>query len=178
MSKTIEYLKREGKRFDIEKIRKIIIELMSGLLFLHENGLAHKNLRPRVICWDKAYQIKITDYAVSTKILGTSNYAAGDRRQSFTLTSSVNKDPQINYKAPELIALGDGIEVNLRDRIDVWSAGCVIYEAISLKKAFDGQNFIEIDNNIKMTEPELDVTKLANKNTIEQWDKIRELLKK
>ncbi len=150
---------------------------MSGLAFLHENELAHKNLRPRVVCWDRVYQIKITDYAASTRILGTSNYS-NDRRQSVTMTSSINKDPQINYKAPELIALGDNIEVGLRDRIDVWSAGCVIYEAISLKKAFDGQNFIEIDNNIKMTEPELDVNKLANKNTIEQWDKIKELLKK
>ena len=48
-----------------------------------------------------------------------------------------------------------------------------------LKKAFDGQNFFEIDNNIKMTDPEIDIDKIStDKNNFEDWARVREIVKK
>ncbi len=64
---------------------------------------------------------------------------------------------------------------NLTEKIDIWSAGCIIYELVSLKKAFNGQNWIQIHNNINMSDPELDISMHPNRNG---YEKIKFIVKR
>ena len=48
--------------------------------------------------------------------------------------------------------------------VDIWSAGCVLFEMLKLKKAYDGPNFHDISTNIIDSDaPRLDSTSLVFK---------------
>ena len=53
----------------------------------------------------------------------------------------------VNYLSPELVR-----EESYSENTDTWSFGCVVFELLHLKKAFDGNNQIEILNSILNTE--------------------------
>jgi serine/threonine protein kinase len=50
----------------------------------------------------------------------------------------------VNYLAPEVISR----TVRLDSKIDIWSFGCTLYEMITLRKLFDGQDESEIEKKI------------------------------
>ncbi len=64
----------------------------------------------------------------------------------FSLTSR----QVLNYLSPELVR-----QELYTENTDIWSFGCIIYEMLTLKKPFDGENSFQILNSILNTEPEL-----------------------
>ena len=44
------------------------------------------------------------------------------------------------------------------------AAGCIIYELIELKKAFPGENMVQIQEKIKTIKPQLNLERYDNRN--------------
>ncbi len=63
---------------------------------------------------------------------------------------TLNSNKVLNYLSPELVR-----EELYAENTDIWSVGCIIYEMLTLKPAFDGANSFQILNSILSTEPEL-----------------------
>jgi NIMA (never in mitosis gene a)-related kinase len=53
------------------------------------------------------------------------------------------------YVSPELL-----LENGYSYKSDVWAIGCILYELCFLKKAFDGNKMIQIQNKILNSEPD------------------------
>lgn len=211
----IDSLRVKQKRLEFEILRKQMIELMSGLKFLHDHGMVHRNLRPKNVFIDAQYQIKIGDFMAarsSRRESTTTNQQSGGMNSSSS--ERYNKSQALNYTPPELISMDslfsasstlieDDNEISetsteakevtsstknkrkslmmaptYRDRIDIWAAGCIMFELASLRKAFDGQNLIELQNSIKMSQPELSVDELSDRNNREFYEKLRDVIKK
>lgn len=192
-------------------------ELMSGLKFLHDHGMVHRNLRPKNVFMDAQYQIKIGDFMAarsSRRESTTTNQQSGGMNSSSS--ERYNKSQALNYTPPELISMDSLFSASstliedeneteetttttqakevtsstkikrkslmqaptYRDRIDIWAAGCIMFELASLRKAFDGQNLIELQNSIKMSQPELSVDELSDRNNREFYEKLRDVIKK
>ena len=84
---------------------------------------------------DKTSLVKISDLSLFK-----------DNTGLFTL----NSNKVLNYLSPELVR-----EELYAENTDIWSVGCIIYEMLTLKPAFDGANSFQILNSILSTEPEL-----------------------
>ena len=68
---------------------------------------------------------KIADFGLTTE--GTSNHAHNTRFARGTAS----------YRAPELVRYG-----TYNNKVDIWALGCILYEILTLKKAFANDNAV------------------------------------
>lgn len=100
----------------------------------HKNGVIHRDIKPSNIMLNKAGQIKITDFGIA-KIKSAQIDSEG------TMGSP-------SYMSPEQLR-----EEPVYESSDIFSLGCVLYELLTGKKAFPGDNFYSIMYKVIGEEP-------------------------
>lgn len=99
--------------------KQIFREILSSIMFLHANGVIHRDLKPNNILVDEGYnQVKIADFNVAKFSNKYHDYSEVSKSnyQMTTYTGTVA------FSAPEIFA---GFIYS--EMVDVWSAGCVLY---------------------------------------------------
>ena len=127
-------------------LAKIIEGIMSGLKYLHKQGIIHRDIKPENILLQKeedgSLTAKISDFGIS-KVL--------DKGGTGSASSLVIGS--IEYMAPEQFNQQRyGIKGELAPNLDLWSLGTIIYEAFvgnaPFGKTKDGISRDEIMRNI------------------------------
>ena len=93
-----------------EEVRRISSEILSALVYLHENRIVHRDLKPQNILLNEAGSIKICDFGFARKM-----------SVATVCLHSMKGTPL--YIAAEIIE-----EKPYGPKIDVWSLGIIIYE--------------------------------------------------
>jgi serine/threonine protein kinase len=117
-------LKQRGP-LPLEQIERWMRGVESGLAYLHDRGIVHRDVKPGNIFWDEG-AIKIGD-------VGLSKFMTPSRRSAHT--ESVGT---VYYMAPEVAYGKYGYEV------DIYSCGIMLYEMLTGRLPFDGQSTGEI----------------------------------
>jgi serine/threonine protein kinase len=65
--------------------------------------------------------------------------------------SSESVDDVLRYISPEILNQSS----SYGEKIDIWSFGCIVYELLMLRKAFQGSGFNEIVKNILNNQPDI-----------------------
>ncbi len=127
----IEYLYANSQLIPEDKCIKYTFQLVKALNYLHTTlDLIHLDVRTRNI-YIQNDTLKLGDLSLARSL---------ETYQKSFLRS--NKSTP-NYMSPEFL-MGSEFSANT----DVWSAGCVLFEMLKLKKAYDGQNFHDITTKI------------------------------
>jgi serine/threonine protein kinase len=99
-------------------------------------------------------KVKILDFGLAKAFQEES--AAADLSQSPTLTAAMTRAGVIlgtaSYMSPEQ-ARGKAVD----KRTDIWAFGCVLYEALTGRKAFDGETVTDILGAVVKSEPDYEV---------------------
>ena len=129
------YHLRKQIRFDDERTRFYISELILALEFLHNNNIIYRDIKPENILIDKTGYIKLIDFGLS-KLYKDIN------EKMYTICGTPL------YLAPEVVA-----NKGYNNSSDWWSLGCLMYEMISGNAPFkiDGNNIysLKFDEPIK-----------------------------
>lgn len=132
---------------DLYVFKKLIIDVLYGLSYLHKNGIIHRDIKPANILIKNTVDgpiAKITDFGISKR-----SDASTDSSISALIVS-------IPYMAPEqLNAQKYGIEEKIHYNIDLWSLGVAVFEIITgeiLFKNTDQDSSEQIMANIIATE--------------------------
>ena len=129
----IKELKKNKLFFDENTIWNILIQILFGLKYLHDNKMIHRDLKSANIFLTKNGIVKIGDLNVS-KVLNNNKMAE-------------TKTGTPYYSAPEIW------EDKLYDnKIDIWSVGCIIYEMCSLVCPFRATAISKLAKLIKKGE--------------------------
>ena len=113
----------------------IVVQLCDGLAYAHQNGIVHRDIKPANIFIQQNGHVKILDFGVAR--MGTD---PGLTRTGLIVGT-------LRYAAPErLRGRGD-------DRSDIFAIGAVLYELLTGRPAFPGDDQIEILEQICSHDP-------------------------
>ncbi len=129
-----DVLKRRG-RLPLEQVLKIFIQVGFAISYAHENGVIHRDIKPSNIMLEKKIaqqtaesSVKLVDFGIA-KLTGKDEF----NQQTLTKTGEIFGSPL--YMSPEQ-CLGTGVD----RRSDLYSLGCVIYEALTGAPPILGDN--------------------------------------
>jgi glycogen synthase kinase 3 beta len=108
------------------KLKVLAYQLFRGLLYLSSVGIAHRDMKPQnILVDDSNWQLLICDFGSAKRL------AAGEPNLAYICSRC--------YRAPELI-FGS---TDYSTQIDMWSAGCILVEMLTLEPIFRSDSNID-----------------------------------
>ena len=135
----------------VEKALEICRQIAEGLEAAHEKGVIHRDLKPANVMIAAGDKIKILDFGLA-KALADETQSV-DSSQSPTITEAMTRPGVVPGTAacmsPEQ-AQGKTVD----KRTDIWAFGCILYECLTGKRAFEGKTGAETLAAILKGEPD------------------------
>ncbi|MDZ4838136.1 MAG: serine/threonine-protein kinase [Candidatus Melainabacteria bacterium] len=123
-------------KLNVDRALEIFAQVSDGLEHAHSKGVIHRDITPGNIVIVKEIDgsdcVKLVDFGIAKLVK-----AEGDDKPNLTRTGEIFGTPV--YMSPEQ-CLGRNIDV----RSDVYSLGCVLYEAITGSQPFKGESSLEV----------------------------------
>ena len=129
-------------------------QLCEGLAAAHEQGIVHRDLKPGNIRVTPDARLKILDFGLAKVARAPVSSSDTDATASLTETQTVSGT--FPYMAPEQL-----LNEKLDARIDIWAAGCVLYEMASGRRPFLGYGPALIDAILH--QPPTELSKVSHK---------------
>jgi serine/threonine protein kinase len=147
----IEHYQQFNKTVNEDQIYDWSIHLFNALREIHSQNLIHRDLCPENIYLNNG-QIKVGGLALVVSM--------------DSLKKTISATTEYAYVCPEAIENRE-----LTSKADVWSAACIIYEVITLKKAFSGENVQKaiLNNEIPTVDYPIFVGPILNKYFLNQF---------
>eukprot|EP00727_Mastigamoeba_balamuthi_P001076 m51a1_g10966 putative serine threonine-protein kinase nek4 (705) ;mRNA; r:247239-250096 len=123
-------LAQKGSQFPEKQIVDYLVQIMLALEYMHSKRILHRDIKTQNIFLTKNNVVKVGDFGIS-KVL----------ESSIDLARTVIGTPY--YMSPEILA-----NRPYGYKSDIWATGCVLYEMMCLKHAFEGRDYMSLVNNI------------------------------
>jgi len=137
----------------IDEALPIARQIADALEAAHEHGVIHRDLKPANIKVRSDGTVKVLDFGLA-KALDTTGAMLPGISQSPTFTTPAMTEAGMilgtaAYMSPEQ-AKGRPVD----KRTDIWAFGCVLYEALTMQRAFGGATVAEVLAVILEREPD------------------------
>ena len=120
-----KYIEKRGK-LPYKEAVSIAIQVANGMDAAHKHNIVHRDIKPQNIIISKEGKVKVTDFGIA-KVASTA-----------TINTSASMG-SVHYISPEQARGGYSDE-----RSDIYSLGIMMYELITGKLPFKGENAVEI----------------------------------
>lgn len=129
--------------FEEPLIRNFVKQVLSGLAYLHEKQIIHRDIKGANVLIDTKGTVKISDFGISKRM---SDLKPSSKRASL--------QGSVYWMAPEVVK-----QTVYTNKADIWSVGCLIIEMFTGKHPFPDFSQMQAIFKIGMqTRPEIPPT--------------------
>jgi eukaryotic-like serine/threonine-protein kinase len=129
---------------ELPKLLRVLQHVAEGLAKAHDSGIVHRDLKPDNIMITSDGHAKVLDFGLAKLVEPQTN--TGSEEPTILQHSTPGLIlGTMGYMSPEQ-AQGKTREIDHRS--DIFSFGCILFEAITGQKAFAGKDQIEVLNKI------------------------------
>ncbi len=118
------YIQKKGK-LSVKEAISIAIQMSMGIEAAHNNHIIHRDIKPQNIIISRDGKVKVTDFGIA--------------RAASSNTISSNVMGSVHYTSPEQARGGYSDE-----KSDIYSLGITMYEMLTGKVPFDGDNTVAV----------------------------------
>jgi serine/threonine-protein kinase len=140
------------ERTELKKLLRYLQHVAEGLAKAHAAGIVHRDLKPDNIMITRDGHAKILDFGLAKLIEPRLTETSDDENHEEAATAILQQHSRpgvimgtVGYMSPEQ-AQGKTNEVDQRS--DIFSFGCLLYEAVTAHKAFAGKDVVDSLNKI------------------------------
>ncbi|NXN28515.1 RIPK1 kinase, partial [Nycticryphes semicollaris] len=177
-SLVMEYVDRGNMMKVLQKVSlplsvkgRFVLEITEGMLYLHEQGFVHKDLKPENVLVDTDFHIKIADLGVASFKNWSRLTHEETVRQKQIKSTCQNNAGTLFYMAPEHLS---SLHIKPVEKSDVYSFGIVMWAIFADKEPYEhGINETQICFAI-MNGSRPDVKEITNKCPEEIIDLMRQ----
>jgi serine/threonine-protein kinase len=126
---TLRELMSSGRRLLPERALEIMDGVLSALDYSHAHGIIHRDIKPGNVMLTRNGDVKVMDFGIAR--------AVADSQATMTQGNAVMGTAQ--YLSPEQ-ARGEVVDA----RSDLYSAGCLLYELLTGRPPFQGENAVSV----------------------------------
>jgi eukaryotic-like serine/threonine-protein kinase len=126
---TLRELLSSGRRLLPERALEIMDGVLSALDYSHAHGIIHRDIKPGNVMLTRNGDVKVMDFGIAR--------AVADSQATMTQGNAVMGTAQ--YLSPEQ-ARGEVVDA----RSDLYSAGCLLYELLTGRPPFQGENAVSV----------------------------------
>ncbi|HLE62950.1 MAG TPA: serine/threonine-protein kinase [Pyrinomonadaceae bacterium] len=143
--------KIHGEKSELRVLLKHLLQVAEGLAKAHGSGIVHRDLKPDNIMITREGHAKILDFGLAKLIEGQANTEmgrGGDEEPTIALSPRLPVSPSVTspgvvmgtvgYMSPE-----QAQAKTVDQRSDIFSFGCILYEAATGRKPFTGDSIVD-----------------------------------
>ena len=149
----------------LEEALGICKQIAEGLEAAHEKGVIHRDLKPANVMITGEEKVKILDFGLAKAL--SDEIRSVDSSQSPTITEAMTQPGVVlgtaAYMSPEQ-AKGKAVD----KRADIWAFGCILYECLTGKRAFEGDTVTEILAAVIKEDPDIEKAPVTARQLLRQ----------
>src|SRR5438876_6856450 len=137
------------ERTELRKLLRFLQHAAEGLAKAHAVGIVHRDLKPDNIMITRDGHAKILDFGLAKLVEPQRTSGAGSSEIATAILQQHSKPGMIlgtvGYMSPEQ---AQGMTEQIDQRSDIFSFGCILFEAVTGQRAFEGKDAIDSLNKI------------------------------